>query len=545
MADKTGKQIGNYRLVKLIGKGGFAEVYLGQHVRIASKRAAVKILYLFDVDAKKFQQEAEITEQLAHPHIVRLLEFDLQEGIPFLVLDYASGGSLRNRHPKGSQVALATVIAYLKEIAPALQYAHNRHILHRDIKPDNMLIGRQGELLLSDFGIAELSQTGRTSLEATLLTGGTPYYMAPETFNGRPEKASDQYSLAVVVYEWLCGVVPFNGENFIQLGYQHAHAPVPPLRSINPAISPAVEKVVMKALAKDPRDRYPEVKDFAEDLENASRATLRKEPPLEVPGSTVPPVVRRIPAGLSILLVVLAVLLFAGGGGFIYYTTVYQSNLKHAQATSAAVVQLTGTAHAQATAAVENPYTHSGTLVLTDHLSDNSKGYNWDENTNCAFKDGTYHAIAPNPQYGDYCIADASFDNFAYEVHMQILQGDGGGINFRVTSTSVNQYYELFVYKNGYYELDVTTQTISILASGNSPAIKQGLNQINVIGVVAQGPKITVYINDQQVATANDSTFKSGRIGVEANPFGTDGNPSSSTGHPTEVAYSNVRVWTL
>jgi eukaryotic-like serine/threonine-protein kinase len=120
MPDKTGQQIGNYRLVKLVGKGGFAEVYLGQHVLVASKQAAVKILYLFAVDAKKFQQEAEITEQLVHPHIVRLLDFDLLEGIPFLVLDYAPGGSLRNRHPKGSQLALATVIAYIKEIAPAL-----------------------------------------------------------------------------------------------------------------------------------------------------------------------------------------------------------------------------------------------------------------------------------------------------------------------------------------------------------------------------------------------------------------------------------------
>ena len=297
MADKTGQQVGSYRLVRLLGKGGFAEVYLGQHVRVASKQAAVKILYLYDVDVQKFHEEAEITEQLVHPHIVRLLDYDLHEETPFLVLDYASGGSLRNRHPKGSQVPLDIVVVYLNEIASALQYAHDRHILHRDIKPDNMLIGRQGELLLSDFGIAQLSQTGRSSIEASFVTGGTPFYMAPEMFRGKPEKASDQYSLAVVVYEWLCGTVPFSGGNFIQLGYQHTHEPVPPLRDKNPAVPFAVEQVIMKALAKDPKDRYPEVQNFAEDLEKASIVTQRVTQTVKpAPRNSVPsPVVSPVP----------------------------------------------------------------------------------------------------------------------------------------------------------------------------------------------------------------------------------------------------------
>src|SRR5438874_4771601 len=120
MGDRLGQQLGNYRLVKLLGKGGFAEVYLGQHVRLASKQAAIKILHLLDVDVKKFQQEAETTEQLVHPHIVRLLDFALEQGTPFLVLDLAPGGSLRKCHPRGSIVPLAKVREYLKELAPAL-----------------------------------------------------------------------------------------------------------------------------------------------------------------------------------------------------------------------------------------------------------------------------------------------------------------------------------------------------------------------------------------------------------------------------------------
>src|SRR6266699_6435688 len=116
MAEFIGKQLGNYRLIRRLGQGGFAEVYLGQHVHLASKQAAIKLLHLLDVDVKKFQEEAETTEKLVHPHIVRLLDFALEEGTPFLVLDFAPGGSLRGRHPKGSIVPLARVGAYLKEI---------------------------------------------------------------------------------------------------------------------------------------------------------------------------------------------------------------------------------------------------------------------------------------------------------------------------------------------------------------------------------------------------------------------------------------------
>ena len=269
--DLTGQQFGSYRLIRRLGVGGFASVYLGQHVRISSKQAAIKILHLFDVNVAQFQQEAETTEQLRHPNIVRLLDFDVQEGTPFLVLDYAPGGSLRARHPKGSQVPLATVIGYLKELVPALQYAHDRNILHRDIKPDNILIGPQAELLLSDFGISLLSQTGRTSAHGPTSTGGTPYYMAPEQFRGKPEKASDQYALATVAYEWLSGTVPFTEGDWIQLGYQHNHEPVPSLRASVHTLPATAEAVVMKALAKQPETRFPTVLAFAQALEATSQ----------------------------------------------------------------------------------------------------------------------------------------------------------------------------------------------------------------------------------------------------------------------------------
>ena len=287
MTDLTGQQFGSYHLVRRLGVGGFASVYLGQHLRISSKQAAIKILHLFDVDVQQFQQEAETTERLRHPNIVRLLDFDVQEGMPFLVLDYAPSGSLRGRHPKGSQIPLAIVIGYLRELVPALQYAHDQDILHRDIKPDNILIGQHGELLLSDFGIALLSRTGKTSTQGPMSTGGTPHYMAPEQFRGRPSKASDQYALATVVYEWLSGTVPFSEGDWIQLGFQHLQEPVPPLRVSLPALPATAEQVVLKALSKDPQERFPRVEDFAIALQVASQQNM--VPPLITPSPSQHP----------------------------------------------------------------------------------------------------------------------------------------------------------------------------------------------------------------------------------------------------------------
>src|SRR5712672_2482411 len=165
MIDLTGQQFGNYRLIKLLGSGGFASVYLGQHIRIDTQQAAIKVLHLTQVDAEKFQQEAKTSASLRHPHIVRLFDFDIQQGTPFLVMDYAPNGSLYKRHAAGEQVPLAVVMLYVKQIVDALQYAHDKHIIHRDIKPDNVLIGPHGELLLSDFGIAVISKTGRATVQ--------------------------------------------------------------------------------------------------------------------------------------------------------------------------------------------------------------------------------------------------------------------------------------------------------------------------------------------------------------------------------------------
>jgi eukaryotic-like serine/threonine-protein kinase len=275
MADRTGQHLGNYRLVQLLGQGGFAEVYLGEHIHLGTQ-AAIKLLHtqLAGEDTDAFRTEARTIARLVHPHIVRVFDFGIEGETPFLVMDYAPGGTVRKRHPRGVALPLPTILDYVKQVAEALQYAHDGHFIHRDIKPENLLVGRRQEILLSDFGIALLAQTSRSQSMQDVT--GTASYMAPEQFQGKPRQASDQYALAVMVYEWLAGACPFRG-SFTEIASQHLFVPPPPLREQVPGLSPAVEQVVLTALAKDPHQRFASVRAFATAFEQASQVEAANE----------------------------------------------------------------------------------------------------------------------------------------------------------------------------------------------------------------------------------------------------------------------------
>ncbi len=271
MADRTGQRLGNYRLTQLLGHGSFAEVYLGEHVRLGTL-AAVKVLYTrlaSPEEVESFEKEARTIAHLRHPHIVRVFDFDVVDDTPFLVMDYAPNGTLRKLHPRGTKLPLSLILTYVKQIADALQHAHDQRLIHRDIKPENMLLGQNNELLLSDFGIATVAQSSR--YQGTQDMAGTITYMAPEQVQGKPRPASDQYALGIVVYEWLSGERPFHG-SFTEIATQHVLTPPPSLREKMPELSPGVEQVVMTALTKDPKARFATIHAFANALEQAYQA---------------------------------------------------------------------------------------------------------------------------------------------------------------------------------------------------------------------------------------------------------------------------------
>lgn len=269
-----GEQIGKYRLIRLLGQGGAASVYLGQHVDLNTEYA----IKVWEASVQIAADEARIIASLKHPHIIPVHYFDVDAstGRHFLVMDYASDGNLRQRHPEGMILDPDNVCNYIRQIAAALAHAHQKQIVHCDIKPENMLISQQGDILLSDFGIATMNSARSQSKQQEVY--GTVEYMAPEQFQKRPSPKSDQYALAVVAYEWLCGGVPFDGATLAELIQQIRQQRPPSLTQSG--ISPEIEGVVFRALEKDPDKRFPNVEDFALALADACGIPSIPTPPV-------------------------------------------------------------------------------------------------------------------------------------------------------------------------------------------------------------------------------------------------------------------------
>src|SRR5215469_3624617 len=300
-------QNGRYRLLRLIGKGAMGQVYLAEDTRI-QRQIAIKVIQTEvqpypDDEATRdavrlFHREAQMIARLNHPHILPLFDFDeaSSDGSTptYMVMPFCPEGSLaewlRQRKDQGA-LASQDVVQLVHQAADALQYAHEHGIIHRDVKPANLLIRSNREnptcpdLLLADFGVAKLSAVATRSSQSIR---GTPNYMSPEQWSGTPVPATDQYALAVMAYELVTGRAPFQG-NTNQVMYQHLMAPPPPPSAINPGLPASVDAVILRALAKDPSERYPSISDFARALqqalfpESASQRTLYPSPSMVTP----------------------------------------------------------------------------------------------------------------------------------------------------------------------------------------------------------------------------------------------------------------------
>ncbi len=268
MTNRIGETFGNYRLLSILGSGGFADVYLGENIHLGTK-VAIKIIGkngLSPAETEGFIKEAKTISLLNHPNIVKVLDFGIRDNIPYLVMDYMPG-SLRQKHPKGVKLLEQVVVSYVKQLAGALQHAHDNGIIHRDVKPENVLLrNKTQELCLTDFGIAVQAQRTQSQTEKDII--GTLPYMSPEHFLGKVKKASDQYSLGIMTYEWFCGTRPFEGDS-LSLPYLHIHHAPPSFRERDTVVHPVIEAIVMRALAKRPEERFETIQQFADALEQA------------------------------------------------------------------------------------------------------------------------------------------------------------------------------------------------------------------------------------------------------------------------------------
>lgn len=264
-------EVGNYRLLRQLGSGSYAHVYLAKHLYLQSF-TALKLLTLSSVhheEVQHFQFEARILAHLRHQHIVRALDFGWEKGTPYLVMEYAPGGTLQQVLPLGKALPISSILPTVLQIASALQFIHNHGVIHCDVKPANVLLGPGNVAWLSDFGIATTLISASATLYGKGSVPGTPSYIAPERVHGYALPASDQYALAVMVYQWLCGACPFEG-SVHEVCSQHVSTPPPPLWGRVASVSPAIERVVMKALEKEPQKRFAHVQEFALALKQAS-----------------------------------------------------------------------------------------------------------------------------------------------------------------------------------------------------------------------------------------------------------------------------------
>ena len=258
----VGENIGPYRIIEQLGQGGMATVYKAYHAAL-DRYVALKVLHpAFHEDpnfAARFQREARVVAKLEHPSIVPVYDYAEQENRPFLVMKYIEGETLKARLSRGP-LSAAEITQVVDAVGSALAYAHKQGILHRDIKPSNVLIQGEGNMYLADFGLARIAQAGESTLSSDSIMG-TPQYISPEQARGDKDldSGTDIYSFGVMLYEMVVGQVPFSADTPFSIIHDHIYTPLPLPRSINKNVPESVERVLLKALAKERPDRYEDI----------------------------------------------------------------------------------------------------------------------------------------------------------------------------------------------------------------------------------------------------------------------------------------------
>ncbi|MGC9336029.1 MAG: serine/threonine-protein kinase [Anaerolineae bacterium] len=277
IAGLEGHTLGRYRVLEPLGRGGMARIYRAYHPQL-DRYVAVKVLRadLVQDDAffTRFRREAQAVAALRHPNIVQVFDYDVEDDVSYMVLELLEGDSLKTRlhdyRIRGDRMPVGEVVRVLCDVLDGLAYAHSEGMVHRDIKPGNILLTKEGQAIIADFGIAHIVGAPRHTVPGALL--GTMDYMAPEQgLEGQSDARSDIYALGVVLYEMLTQRTPFEADTPLAVLMKHAHHPLPLPRQIDPSIPEPFERIVLKALAKDPDDRYQSAEAMARALREAAR----------------------------------------------------------------------------------------------------------------------------------------------------------------------------------------------------------------------------------------------------------------------------------
>ncbi len=287
-----GQMLGSYRIISQVGKGGMATVYKAYQASM-DRNVAIKVLPRQLAEspefAARFQQEARIIARLEHPHILPVFDFGESDGVTYFVMRYLEAGTLKTKMGAGP-LSLNEIDRLFTQLAEALNYAHGHGIVHRDLKPANALIDNDGNLFLTDFGIAKLLESASPRLTQTDAIMGTPAYISPEQAKAESvNQRSDIYSLGIILYEMVTGSVPFVADTPLAVILKHISDPLPPPSILKKDIPESIERVILKALAKEPTDRYATAAEF---LSAWKRALEEKETVQQTPGLKSAPAAR-------------------------------------------------------------------------------------------------------------------------------------------------------------------------------------------------------------------------------------------------------------
>lgn len=592
MLHLEGREVGGCKLVRKIGEGGMGEVYLGEQIRVGNRSVAVKIVRADeDADdakitelAKRFEREAALLGSFNHPNILPVHDSGVQGDLLYLVMQYAPDGSLadaikgRTKHTLALPASAAFVSDLIGQVGAALQYTHERGVVHRDVKPGNVLLQLEPNghwhALLADFGIAR----GADASSHRTQVSGTLAYMAPEQFSGKFSPASDQYALGVMTYQLLTGHTPFEGD-MASMTKGHMYEAPPSVRSYNAALPGAVDGVLARALAKDPMQRFPSVAEYTKALQAAlaQRGAVGDvlPPPLPVgagAGGGRPGATPQWPGGpggrekqprtrgsglgrvwLVLLAAVVVLVAIVGAGGYlVQQQQKQQASAQQTQAaqTASARPTLSPTANVTMTPEVTQiptstatptgvgqdvttpPAPPTGAGIAADPTLSNpspvcgiNPGDHWLKSSNLApvacLHDGT--DLKVQTQGSLACIQNQSFvqsDGYLTTIAQPVSGSVVLGFRQQAGKTVNGQ-----VNVTGYYFLvDPATESYTLYgidADGHSISITNGtgsvggtLNKHFAVSVLYSGNQITLYINGISLATLTDTNFNTGWISL-------------------------------
>ena len=542
---QPGQMLGPYRIISQIGKGGMATVYKAYQPSV-DRYVAIKVLpsQLAESQefATRFHQEARIIAKLEHPHILPVFDYGESDGVAYFVMRYLEAGTLRDRMEAGRPLPLHEIDRIFTQLTDALSYAHSYGIVHRDLKPANALIDSHGNLFLTDFGIAKLLESASPRLTQTDAIMGTPAYISPEQAqSGTVDQRSDIYSLGIILYEMVTGRVPFSADTPLAIILKHISDPLPPPSLINSDIPPSIEQVILKALAKDPKDRFATASEFVsawkralEETETARRAAATIPPPVSqapaaIPATRAAPKPRR-QIGWALGCLAGACLLLSAGGVFLVALN-WQSFSPSP----------TGTA----TEIPTQPSTQTPTLIPTDIplptetvvpvslgsvlLEDDFSSSQW----------GTLSNTDSSVEYADEALQmivftknwfvwstpdDQDYQDVHLEVTVKVNDTDPNtafGLMCNQQASSDDSFYYFAITPAGQYVIAKATvdQDDLFLTNNNdwgtSSLIARNASSYR-FGADCGNSTLTLYVDGQQIASVSDSSYTKGGVAVFA-----------------------------